>query len=102
MTAAALRLLAHPILVGHQHAGTRRIEPVIRPAACMDRMNTATTQQGFADAGPGVQLFYRVEGSGSRTVVLLHGGPGFSHDYLADDLLPLSDARRVNAFLAEN
>jgi hypothetical protein len=61
-------------------------------AACMNRMNATTTQQSFVDAGPGVQLFYRVDGSGSRTVVVLHGGPGFSHDYLADDLLPLAEA----------
>ena len=64
-------------------------------AACMNRMNATTTQQGFVDSGPGVQLFYRVDGSGSRAVIVLHGGPGFSHDYLADDLLPLADARRV-------
>jgi hypothetical protein len=27
--------------------------------------------------------------------IVLHGGPGFTHDYLADDLLPLADAQRV-------
>lgn len=64
-------------------------------AACVNRMNAAASQQGFVDAGSGVRLFYRVDGNASRAVVVLHGGPGFSHDYLADDLLPLANAQRV-------
>lgn len=64
-------------------------------AACTHRMSATIVQQGFIDSDPGVQLFYRVDGSGSRVVVVLHGGPGFTHDYLADDLLPLADAHRV-------
>jgi proline iminopeptidase len=45
---------------------------------------------GYVDAGQGVQLFYRIVGAGSETLVVLHGGPGFSMDYLADDLAPLA------------
>lgn len=58
-------------------------------------MNATAPQQGFVDAGSGVRLFYRVDGIASRSVVVLHGGPGFTHEYLADDLLPLADAHRV-------
>jgi proline iminopeptidase len=42
-------------------------------------------------------LFYRIFGSGRDTVVVLHGGPGFTMDYLAADLEPLA-ARHVLLF----
>lgn len=47
-------------------------------------------REGYIDAGAGVQLFYRVAGTGGETLVVLHGGPGFSMDYLAADLEPLA------------
>ena len=49
----------------------------------------AAAGEGFIDAG-GVRLFYRAVGNGRDTLVVLHGGPGFTMDYLADDLLPLA------------
>lgn len=51
--------------------------------------------EGHVDAGAGVRLFYRAAGHGERTVVVLHGGPGFTFDYLADDLAPLARHARV-------
>ena len=63
--------------------------------ACTHPMNPVLPPQGFVDAGAGVQLYYRVDGRALRTVVVLHGGPGLTHDYLADDLLPLADTHRV-------
>jgi pimeloyl-ACP methyl ester carboxylesterase len=58
-------------------------------------MMAGVPPQGFVEAGAGVQLFYRVDGHASRAVVVLHGGPGFSHDYLADELLPLAHTHGV-------
>jgi len=46
--------------------------------------------EGFIDAGKGVKLYYRLVGNGSEPVVLIHGGPGFTSDYLADDLMPMA------------
>lgn len=46
--------------------------------------------EGHINAGNGVKLYYRVLGSGSEPVVLIHGGPGFTSDYLADDLTPMA------------
>jgi proline iminopeptidase len=46
--------------------------------------------EGFVDAGDGVRLFYRIVGGGRDTVVVLHGGPGFTMSYLAADLEPLA------------
>jgi proline iminopeptidase len=59
--------------------------------------NTPVAREGYVAAGDSVRLFYRVVGSGRDTVVVLHGGPGFTMDYLAADLEPLA-ARHVLVF----
>ena len=46
--------------------------------------------EGSIDAGGGVRLFYRGVGDGADTIVVLHGGPGFTMDYIAADLEPLA------------
>lgn len=51
---------------------------------------TPTAREGYVDAGANVRLFYRVVGAGADTIVVLHGGPGFTMDYLAADLEPLA------------
>lgn len=48
-------------------------------------------REGFINAGDGVKLYYRLVGRGSEPVVLIHGGPGLTSDYLADDLTALAD-----------
>lgn len=58
-------------------------------------MRASLPPSGYVDAGSGVRLYYRVDGRASDAVVVLHGGPGFTHDYLADDLLPLAETHRV-------
>jgi len=47
-------------------------------------------KESFIDAGNGVKLYYRVVGKGNEPVVLINGGPGFTSDYLADDLTTMS------------
>jgi proline iminopeptidase len=47
-------------------------------------------QDGYVGSNDGVRLFYRVLGAARDTLVVLHGGPGFSLAYLADDLAPLA------------
>ena len=51
--------------------------------------DTLLSGEGSIDAG-GVQLFYRTVGTGDDTVVVIHGGPGFTSDYIAADLEPLA------------
>ena len=46
--------------------------------------------EGYVEAGGGIRLFYRTVGTGSDTVVVIHGGPGFSMAYIAPDLEPLA------------
>jgi hypothetical protein len=48
----------------------------------------AGDQEGFADAGDGVRLFYRTTGAGRDAIVVLRGGPGFTMSYLDGDLAP--------------
>ncbi len=53
-------------------------------------LSQTPTQEGFIDAGNGVKLYYRLVGAGSDPVVLIHGGPGLTSDYLADDLTTMA------------
>jgi len=51
---------------------------------------TRAAAQGYVNAGDGVRLFYRLMGAGRDTVVVVHGGPGFTMDYFFDDLAPMA------------
>src|SRR5215831_14176590 len=50
-------------------------------------------QEGFVDAG-GVLIYYKSIGNGPPLLVV-HGGPGASHDYFLPYLLPLARKHRV-------
>jgi proline iminopeptidase len=50
-------------------------------------------EEGFVDAS-GVLIYYRALGAGPP-LVILHGGPGASHDYFLPYLLPLARTNRV-------
>jgi proline iminopeptidase len=52
-------------------------------------------REGFVAAGDGVRLHYRIEGEGPQTLVVVHGGPGFSLESVRADLAPLAAHRRV-------
>jgi parallel beta-helix repeat protein len=54
-----------------------------------DVAGAAAPDTGFVTGADGVRLFYRIEGSGPDTVVVLHGGPALGLAYLAPDLEPL-------------
>ncbi len=55
--------------------------------------NVYPQQEGFVDAN-GVMLYYLILGRGEPLVVM-HGGPGASHDYFLPYLLPLARHNRV-------
>jgi proline iminopeptidase len=46
---------------------------------------------GYVESSDDVHLYYRVVGTGGDTVIVLHGGPGFSMEYFAEDLVPLAE-----------
>jgi proline iminopeptidase len=60
-------------------------------AADSTRHTGPAVSEGLVNAGDSVQLFYRMVGSGPDTIIVLHGGPGFTADYLAADLEPLAE-----------
>ena len=52
-------------------------------------------REGHLAGADGVDLYYRVVGTGPDTVVVLHGGPGLSMSYLQADLAPLAHGRTI-------
>jgi proline iminopeptidase len=51
------------------------------------------SEEGFADAG-GVMIYFKTVGKGDP-LIILHGGPGASHDYFLPYLLPLARKNRI-------
>ncbi|HEU4884585.1 MAG TPA: alpha/beta hydrolase [Longimicrobium sp.] len=60
------------------------------------------TSEGHLTGADGLQLFYRVYGSGPDTAVVLAGGPGLPISYLDKDLAPLAHGRTVIYYDARN
>lgn len=52
-------------------------------------------QEGFVTVEDGIRLHYLIEGEGSQTLVVVHGGPGFSLESVRADFAPLAVRRRV-------
>jgi proline-specific peptidase len=73
---------------------------LLQTSGCTDRHEalTATSsvyplQEGFVDA-KGVLIYYKTLGNG-RPLLIVHGGPGASHDYFLPYLLPLARNHRL-------
>jgi proline iminopeptidase len=52
-------------------------------------------QEGYVTVEDGTRLYYRIEGSGPETLVVVHGGPGFSLESIRPDFAPLAANRRL-------
>ncbi len=63
------------------------------PAAAEPRAAVLPIEEGFVDAG-GVLVYYKVVGAG-EPLMMLHGGPGASHDYLLPYVLSLARTNRL-------
>lgn len=79
LTASSLGLIA--LLAGCHPPG-----PPVPPSSQSDPV----VQEGYIEAGSSVRLFYRLVGTRGDTVIVLHGGPGFTMEYFAKDLEPLA------------
>jgi proline iminopeptidase len=55
--------------------------------------NVYPVQEGFVDAR-GILMYYTSIGNG-KPLVIVHGGPGASHDYFLPYLLPLARSHRI-------
>lgn len=78
------------------------ILPLLVVAACAPRRTVAApspgspaAREGYLRSADGAQIFYRVQGSGRDTVVVVHGGPGAGMEAVRDDLEPLTRAHTV-------
>jgi proline iminopeptidase len=63
------------------------------PAAETIPANVYPLEEGFVDAN-GVMIFYKIMGKG-EPLLILHGGPGASHDYFLPYLLPLARTNKL-------
>ncbi|HMG45873.1 MAG TPA: alpha/beta fold hydrolase [Allosphingosinicella sp.] len=52
-------------------------------------------REGFVIVEDGTRLFYKIEGVGPDTLVVVHGGPGFSLESVRADFAPLAAHHRV-------
>jgi proline iminopeptidase len=64
-----------------------------RPPAATPAANVYPVQEGFVDAN-GVMIYYKSLGKGAP-LLIVHGGPGASHDYFLPYLLPLARTNRL-------
>ena len=65
-------------------------KPIARAASAS---NVYPVQEGFVDAN-GIMIYYKMLGRGAP-LMIVHGGPGASHDYFLPYLLPLARHNKV-------
>ena len=58
----------------------------------------ALPDEGWVASQDGTELFYRIVGEGTDTVVVLHGGPGFTMHSVMDDFAPLAESHALLFF----
>ena len=71
-------------------ANAQASKPVVHAASAS---NVYPVQEGFVDAN-GVMIYYKILGRGAP-LMIVHGGPGASHDYFLPYLLPLARHNKV-------
>lgn len=52
-------------------------------------------REGYIRTPDGIRIFYRIVGSGTETLVAVHGGPGNTMESILPDLEPLAKNRRI-------
>src|SRR5215203_4454213 len=58
-------------------------------------LSIGAQSEGYFETPDKVRIFYKIEGSGTETLVVVHGGPGDSLESIRPDLEPLTKNRRV-------
>src|SRR5262245_24057957 len=82
-----------PILVLVAASFSCTAPPVSPPAPAAGSSTVSKMEEGFVDAA-GALIYYKAVGQGPP-LMLLHGGPGASHDYLLPYLLPLARSNKL-------
>jgi proline iminopeptidase len=60
--------------------------------ATPDLEAASSVSDGFIHSSDRVELYYQIRGERPDTLIMLHGGPGLSFDYLAPDLEQLEES----------
>ena len=68
---------------------------VFSPGVAVGNSPPPVVVEGYADASDGVRLRFQRLGDSADPLIVLHGGPGLTLEYLADDLSPLARERSV-------
>src|SRR5438132_6301405 len=98
-TCFLLCIVSLPVALGTAQttAPARRSKPASKPATpekpTKEALNVYIQQEGFVDAN-GLMIYYKTLGKG-EPLLMLHGGPGASHDYFLPYLLPLARHNRL-------
>lgn len=58
-------------------------------------LTTQAQTDGYFETPDKVKIFYKIEGKGTDTLVVVHGGPGNSLESIRPDMEPLAKNRRV-------
>src|SRR5262245_20810227 len=81
-------------LASEEKAPADRQHPVVTiPDVAAGASDIYRIEDGFIDAH-GVLIYYKAFGKG-EPLVILHGGPGASHDYFLPYLIPLARNHRL-------
>ena len=83
-------ILAATLLSLTTVAQTRKPQPL---ASTSTGFNVYAVHEGYVDA-KGVLIYYQTIGHGAP-LMIVHGGPGVSHDYLMPHLLPLARTHQL-------
>ena len=77
--------------IGARGSAAQTGKAVVAPTGAA--ANVYPVQEGFVDAN-GVMLYYKIIGRGAP-LMIVHGGPGASHEYFLPYLLPLARTNRL-------
>ena len=81
----------------HKCVGFLPVVLLALAAGCGERetLDLSEYEEGYVGVEGNLRLYYRSYGSGSHTLVLLHGGPGMNFMGVGPDLLPLARTHRL-------
>src|SRR5262249_1197251 len=68
-------------------------QPSVGQAPAVASSSVFKSEDGFVDAN-GVLIYYKAFGAG-QPLLILHGGPGASHEYFLPYLVPLAKTNRL-------
>lgn len=72
-----------------------RFMPIVFVVFAYFSASMVRAEEGYFQTPDNVRIFYKIEGQGTDTLVVVHGGPGNSLESIRADMEPLSKNRRV-------